>query len=371
MATPAAWNSTQPYYPGNTATYAATIWLANTPNRNKRPDLYTPDIWTNQGGSGGGGGGGVTAVTVQGAGLANIGTAANVILKNTGVVGLVSGNPATLSISGPDPSYNFTLTNLAQAPLVAGYGISVAGDIISNTGVASLTAGTNCSVVAGGSNSYTINNTATGTLTAGTGIQIAGNVISNTGVTSIVAAQDSTTATNNGNGSWTVAAALSQPMKYLTGSLNPNVNIPNDSQYHTLATINLPQYGSTGIYMTNSFAGIAFCCLVSMFGPSGGGQMIVRLLANDIVPSPDGIYPLSAIPTNYSYMTFAIADSRTLPVSLNFLMSAGSGGSGTFTQYTSNTRSFVLQAAIINVSGHQSATWNPSNSAYYQLVGIN
>jgi len=225
--------------------------------------------------------------------------------------------------------------------------------------------------VAGGSNSYTINNTATGTLTAGTGIQIAGTVISNTGVTSIASSQDSTTATNNGNGSWTVAAALSQPVKYTTGTLNPNVNVPNQSQFFTLATINLPQYGSTGIYMSNSFAGIAFCCLVSMYGPTGGGQMVVRLVANDITPSPDGIYPLPAIPTNYSYMTFAINDNRTLPVSLNFLMSAGSGGSGTFTQYTTNTRSFTLQAAIINVSGSQSATWNPSNSAYYQLVGVN
>ena len=313
----------------------------------------------------------MTAVTVQGAGLANIGTAANVILKNTGVVGLTSGNPATLSISGPDPSYNFTLTNLAQAPLVAGYGISVSGDVISNTGVASLTGGTNCSVVAGSNNSYIISNTATGTLTQGTGIQIAGNVISNTGVIQIVAAQDSTTATNNGGGSWTVAAALSQPVKYYTGAVNGNVNVGNSSSFYTLATITLPQYGTTGIYMSNSFAGIAFSCLTSMFGPTGGGNMVVRLVANDITPSPDGIYPLSGVPTNYSYMTFAIADSRTLPVALNFLMSAGSGAAGSYTQYTANTRSFVLQAAIINVSGSQSATWNPSNSATYQLVGIN
>lgn len=370
MSNPLPWNSNQPYYPGNVVVYAVTNWLATAVNRGKRPDLY-PDIWTNQGGSGGGGGGGVTAVTVQGAGLLNVGTASNVILKNTGAVNITSGNPATLSVSGPDASYNFTLTNLAPAPFVAGYGIGISGDVISNTGVASLVGGTNATVTGpAAGNVYTINNTATGTLTPGTGISIASGVISNTGVISIVGASNSTSATNNGGGSFTIATLTQQnAAKYITGAVNANVNVPNTSSFTTLATITVPLV--SGIRMTNEYAGIAFSCLVSMFGPTGGGNMIVRLYANDITPSPAGIYPLSGVPTNYSYFAFAIADNTTFPVAINFLMSAGTGAAGSFTQYTASTTQFNLEAAILNVSGSESATWNPSGTATYQLVGIN
>jgi hypothetical protein len=365
------WNANSTYFPGDTVNYSASVWLCKDPSRGQQPDLY-PSVWTNQGG--GGGGSGVQTFAIQGFGLTNLGTATNVLLQNTGVATLNTDTPELLDVIA-DLSYNYTITSFAQLPLTAGYGIGISGDVISNTGVAGLVGGTNATVTGpDASFNYTITNTATGTLTQGTGIQIAGDVISNTGVISISSADNSTTATALGGGSWRVSANTTQVAKYITGLVNGNVNVPNNSQFTRIATITVPPVTSTGgatYYMTSEYAGIAFSCLTSMFGPTGGGNMVVRLYADNITPSPAGIYPISGVPTNYCYFAFGIADSRTLPVAINFLMTAGEGSAGSYTQYTSSTRQFNLEAAILNVSGSQSATWNPSGTASYQLVGIN
>lgn len=347
MGTPQPWNANNPYFPGNIVVYAVTNWLATAVNRGKRPDLF-PDIWSNQGGSGGGGGGGVTAVSVQGPGLLNVGTASNVILRNTGAVNITSGNPATLSVSGPDASYNFTLTNLAPAPFVAGYGIGISGDVISNTGVASLVGGTNATVTGPtAGNVYTINNTATGTLTPGTGISIVGTTISNTGVVSLSNTNNSIFVSGSPGGTWSVAPGLNQTSKWYQGVVIAN-NTINSSGYQTIANITVGGSPAVPIAFWGEYAGVIVSVSLQIANTVSSGY---NFRIYDYVNSACVVSTFA--PNNVSNYTQAFQ--------LNFLLKWG-------THYSNSTTTMFLEGYP---TASSTMLVNGDGSNTFMVMGIN
>jgi hypothetical protein len=141
--------------------------------------------------------------------------------------------------------------------------------ILQNTGVVSLVAGSGIGVMDEGGGTWQITNTASA-YTAGVGIDISSTgVISNTGIVSVVGINNSTDVVNNGNGNWSVYAALQQPNKFYTGYLDGNVSVRGGTvSFTTLATIAGPSVPVN--YLCQSFSGIIFSANLNYYTDNTG-----------------------------------------------------------------------------------------------------
>jgi len=171
------WDSAFTYPAGSVVSYAGTLWSAIRVSTNQ-PPARGSTYWAIVGL--GSTAGGVNSVAVEGAGLTQTGDSANVTLENTGAVGLIAGNGITVANTGGD-----WVVDLTSPTYTGAAGITVGGGSVINSGVAGLNTPNpaTVSISVDPSFNYTVGFTSNSPYTAqAPGLVINSNQISNTGV---------------------------------------------------------------------------------------------------------------------------------------------------------------------------------------------
>jgi len=344
------WSASITYGTGDQVSYFSYFYIASQSSLGYPPDT-SPSFWTNIGpGGGGGGGGGVTSIT-GGAGITAVPTTGNVLISNTGVLDVSGG----LGIQVTSNSGIYTVTNTVT-PYTAGSGIDISMNVIRNTGVLDISAGAGISI-SDLNGVFTVTNLADA-YTAGTGINIASGVISNTGVLQILGTNGSTDVSPlSGVGVVTVSASLSQPNKWVTGSILPNVAIAAGG-FQTVGIINLPQ--SQGVGMLNQYSGIIVSALINVFGS------LNTAINWRLVDYTNGTAPLYNAVYQWSFINGSSGSPTSYPVTLTFPARASTAGQGDGNYQPTQTELFIeanVAAGTITINGSNNNTW--------QALGIN
>lgn len=326
----------------------------------------------------GGGGGTVTGMSTSGSLITSL-------IGGSGTVQYVAGSGMTITNSGTSNNAVLNFTSTGGTTYTAGSGISIVGNVISNTGdndnnssnefqtltltgqslaitpsgntvtlpVVGISAGSGISVTSV-SGTYTITNSSPGiTYTGGTGISVSGSVITNTlpGVT------------------YTAGAGIS-----ISAGVISNTSLNTDGQNLSLTGQALAISGGTGV--TLPVIGISPGSGITITSTAGNYTVTNTGVTSVSVVGGTGITVTGSPITSTGTITLSVADqsnsneAQTLSGSGNAIVlgqTATGFGGGTITVTSSGLASATVSGNILNVSASYS---DPDASATNEIQSL-